>query len=98
MIELDRTELQIELPVGSSVCTPCVIIEPQGLPLQIPSMDMLASPEFNAVWRCIRSWDIGVPSVYVGHMCATPGHVRAILDAINSVAVIVSMKENPDAC
>jgi hypothetical protein len=47
-----------------------------------PTPDMLTTPEFEAVWRCIKTWDINVPSVYRGYCGATGNHVRAILDAL----------------
>ncbi len=49
-----------------------------------PTPEMLASPEFNAVWECIKSWDINVPAAYGGYCGATGNHVRAILDALNA--------------
>ena len=50
----------------------------------------LDSPEFNAVWECIKSWDIGLPfditsqgrQLYSG---ATGNHVVAILDALRGL-------------
>jgi hypothetical protein len=47
-----------------------------------PTPEMLASPEFEAVWQCIKGWDIGVPDAYVGYCGPTGNHVRAILDAL----------------
>jgi hypothetical protein len=47
-----------------------------------PTPEMIASPEFEAIWNCIKSWDINVPAAYGGYMGATGNHVRAILDAL----------------
>ena len=47
-----------------------------------PTPEMLATPEFEAVWQCIKRWDINVPDVYGGYCGATGNHVRAILDAL----------------
>ena len=47
-----------------------------------PTPEMLQTPEFNAVWNCIKRWDINVPDAYNGYMGATGNHVRAILDAL----------------
>lgn len=47
-----------------------------------PTPEMLASPEFERVWQCIKSWDINVPEVHKGYSSATGNHVRAILDAL----------------
>jgi hypothetical protein len=52
-----------------------------------PTPEMLASPEFEAVWQCIKAWDIAVPSAYFGYTGAQGNHVRAILDALSSVAI-----------
>lgn len=57
-----------------------------------PTPEMLESPEFNAVWGCIKDWDIHVPDVegsadMVGNPLysgATGNHVRAILDALKA--------------
>lgn len=46
-----------------------------------PTPEMLATLEFEAVWQCIKSWDINVPSAYQGYCGATGNHARAILDA-----------------
>ena len=50
-----------------------------------PTTEMLASPKFEAIWQCIKSWDINVPEAYGGHCGATGNHVRAILDALAKV-------------
>lgn len=47
-----------------------------------PTAEMLASQEFEAIWDCIKDWDIHVPGAYNGYESATGNHVRAILDAI----------------
>lgn len=51
-----------------------------------PTPDMLESPEFNAIWNCIKTWDINVPEVdgelYTG---ANGNHVRAILDVLDKI-------------
>lgn len=47
-----------------------------------PTPAMLETPAFEAVWQCIKKWDINVPDVYAGYMGANGNHVRAILDAI----------------
>jgi len=54
-----------------------------------PTTEMLQTPEFEAVWQCIKSWDINVPGAYVGYCGATGIHVRAISDAL------ASLKEPP---
>jgi hypothetical protein len=43
---------------------------------------MLASPEFEAIWQAIKTWDINVPGAYGGYCSATGNHVRAIIDAL----------------
>lgn len=49
-----------------------------------PTPEMLTDPQFEAVWNCIKSWDINVPTAYSGYMGATGNHVRAILDALRA--------------
>ena len=53
-----------------------------------PTIEMLETPEFEAIWQCIKSWDINVPHVYRGYMHATGNHVRAILDALNTARIL----------
>lgn len=47
-----------------------------------PTPAMLETPEFEAIWQCIKKWDIAVPNAYGGYCGATGNHVRAILDAL----------------
>ena len=49
-----------------------------------PTPEMLETPEFNAIWERIKTWDINVPEVDGPGMYspATGNHVRAILDAL----------------
>jgi len=49
-----------------------------------PTPEMMATPDFEKVWQCIKSWDINVPAAYGGYCGATGNHVRAILDALKS--------------
>ncbi len=50
-----------------------------------PTPEMLESKEFNAIWDCIKSWDINIPGVYEGYMSATGNHVKMILDILNKI-------------
>jgi hypothetical protein len=50
-----------------------------------PTPQMMNDPRFEAVWQCIKTWDINVPGAYAGYMGATGNHVRAILDALEGV-------------
>ena len=56
------------------------------IPWPDPTPEMLETPEFNAIWECIKYWDINVPGAYRGYCGATGNHVRAILDALEKVA------------
>jgi hypothetical protein len=55
-------------------------------------------PEFNAIWDCIKEWDIGTPfditidgaQLYSG---ATGNHVVAILDALRGIGLIDKLKQ-----
>lgn len=44
-----------------------------------PTEEMTFSPQFEAVWQCVKRWDINCG--------ATGNHVRAILDAINGATL-----------
>ena len=57
----------------------------QSIPWPDPTPEMMDTEEFEAIWQCIRSWDINVPEAYMGYMGATGNHVRAILDALKPV-------------
>lgn len=56
--------------------------------LRDPSPEELKTPEFNAVWECIKKWDISTGldkddsgrDLYSG---ATGNHVVAILDSLS---------------
>jgi hypothetical protein len=80
-LQEDGTIVRHELPV------PVVHLSPddQVLDWPDPTPEMLDTPEFNAVWACIKQWDINVPGAYNGYMGATGNHARAILDALSSV-------------
>ena len=56
------------------------------IPWPDPSPEMLEDPKFEAIWQCIKSWDINVPEAYSGYCGATGNHVRAILDALRRAA------------
>ena len=57
--------------------------EPENpIPWPDPTPEMLNTPEFEAVWQCIKRWDINVPDAYGGYCGATGNHVRAILHAL----------------
>jgi len=54
------------------------------IPWPAPTPEMMMTTEFEAVWDCIKTWDINVSGIddkyeYSG---ATGNHVRAILDAL----------------
>lgn len=47
-----------------------------------PTDEERGSPEFNAIWEAIKSWDVNVPDYYEGYCGATGSHVKLILDAL----------------
>lgn len=49
-----------------------------------PTPEQLASPEFQAIWDVIKSWDINVPEYYEGYCGANGSHVALILNALGS--------------
>lgn len=50
-----------------------------------PTPEQLASPEFEAVWSVIKSWDVNTPEFYEGYCGATGSHVVLILNALATV-------------
>lgn len=60
-----------------------------------PTPEMLETPEFNAIWNVIKSWDIAVPGAYTGYTGAMGNHARIILDALkNHLVFDVILKED----
>lgn len=61
-----------------------------------PTEEERNSPEFNAVWDLIKTWDINIPEIdgnlYSG---ATGNHVIAILNALEEINPIVKAKDTP---
>jgi hypothetical protein len=53
-----------------------------------PTEAELASPEFEAIWQLIKSWDVNVPSHYEGYCGANGSHVKMILDALDAAPVV----------
>lgn len=51
-----------------------------------PTEDQLSSPEFEAVWSVIKSWDVNVPEFYEGYCGANGSHVALILNALSTDA------------
>src|SRR4030095_14458496 len=44
--------------------------------------EMIETPEFKAVWECIKKWDINVPDAYGGYCRATGSPARALHAAL----------------
>jgi hypothetical protein len=49
---------------------------------------MQDSPEFRAIWDCIKTWDVNVPAYYHGYCGANGSHVAAILHALHERGII----------
>lgn len=49
-------------------------------------------PEFDAIWDEIKTWDINVPTEYVGYSGATGTHVHAILKAMANRGLVMLPK------
>lgn len=72
---------------GDGALSPRLIVDGEPAnprPWPDPTPEMLASPEFESVWQCIKRWDINVPDAYAGYCGATGNHVRTILDAVSA--------------
>lgn len=63
-----------------------------------PASNMLEAAPFNAVWNCVKHWDINVFDVYAGYCGATGNHVRAILASLKGIdpADLEVMWQNDD--
>lgn len=64
-------------------------------PWSDPTPEMMETPEFNALYELMKRWDINVPEVdgeglYCG---ANDNHVRAILDALCKVAIVMKRED-----
>ena len=57
-------------------------VEEPALKWPNPSRLEIQNPVFEAIWQCIKKWDIAVPNAYVGYCGATGNHVKAIMDAL----------------
>lgn len=51
-----------------------------------PTDAQFASPEFEAIWQVIKSWDVNVPEYYDGCCGANGSHVTLILNALDRCA------------
>jgi hypothetical protein len=47
-----------------------------------PTEEQRESPEFEAVWQAIKTWDVNVPESYEGYCGANGSHVALILNAL----------------
>lgn len=65
---------------------------PEGVNWYGPTEDDFKDPMFDAIWQCIRSWDINVPYAYKGYSEATGNHVKAILAAIHKQRQLEMLK------
>jgi len=54
-------------------------------PMPSPTAIDLVSPEFNAIWEVIKSWDVNVPKYYDGYCGANGSHVMLILNALGKI-------------
>ena len=57
-------------------------MQPATFHYQDPTPEMLKDPLWLAIWDEIKTWDINVPTEYVGYSSATGNHVTAIYLAL----------------
>jgi hypothetical protein len=50
-----------------------------------PTPEEMASPQFEAIWNIIKTWDINVPDYYRGYSGGNGSHVKLILDELKVV-------------
>lgn len=54
-----------------------------------PTKDTLESDLiFEAIWQCIKSWDINVPEYYQGYCGANGSHVQLIVNALKKTGIV----------
>lgn len=80
-----RPENDAEEQMSKSIAWPIHEPEEPRIEMPSPSEGRLASPEFEAVWQCIKEWDINVPRAYVGYCGANGSHVELILQALDEI-------------
>ena len=61
----------------------CISNPPDQYPS--PTLQEMNSPEFQAVWGLIKTWDIAVPGWYFGYTGAMGNHVMGILNALKAI-------------
>ncbi len=54
----------------------------EGVAMRDATPEMIETPEFKAIYDCIKTWDINVPEAYGGYCAANGSHVRAIIEAL----------------
>jgi len=50
-----------------------------------PTPEEMASPQFEAIWNIIKTWDINVPDYYSGYSGGNGSHVKLILDELKVI-------------
>jgi hypothetical protein len=70
------------------------LLEPATFHYQDPTPKMQKDPLGIAIWNEFKTWDINVPTAYVGYTSATGSHVTAIYLALlkTSIAEIRYMR------
>lgn len=67
-----------------------------------PTEEQINSPQFNAIWNVIKSWDVNVPDQYFGYCGANGNHVVAILNALRDyfelAQAVRKMREYESGC
>jgi hypothetical protein len=53
-----------------------------------PTEADLESPEFEAIWQTIKSWDVNVPEFYNGYCGANGSHVMLVLNALREKGLL----------
>ena len=81
---MNTLNLSVEAPCdkSSEVISARKPVNP--IPWPDPSQEELDTPEFEAIWQAIKTWDINVPEAYGGYCGATGNHVKAILSSLQS--------------
>ena len=66
-------------------------------PMPSPTDGDLESPQFNAIWSVIKTWDVNVPEYYELYCGANGSHVMLILNALRTAEAATEVEADRQA-
>ena len=61
----------------------------ERVPMPSPTAEDLASPEFEALWQKLKTWDVNVPEYYSGYTGLNGSHIKIIIDTLRNAGLII---------